>query len=146
MRVKSAVFKFNMLIGMLSLGCEASYPDIPEMIVQSTQCRSIETFGDGRTCDGLEAGDVSGLEEACGDGGACSSHGVCVQDPLFLGCSCLQDEDCAGWTGYLNGALSLEGEEIIPPVCYGGGCVFAAEQMMAEDGKDEDSSTEVDAE
>ena len=133
-------------MGVLQAGCDASYPDVPEMIVQSVQCTSIDVFGDGRACGELEAGDVSGLEEACGVGGACSPQGVCVQDPLFLGCTCVRDEDCGGWAGYVNGALAVEGEEIVAPVCYGGGCVFASEQMASADVVDGDSSTEVDAE
>ena len=146
MRYKSAGLKAFLFSGLLLPGCEASYPDVPELIVQSVQCAAIESFGDGQSCADLDAGDVPGLEEACGVGGACSPHGACVQDPLFLGCTCIRDEDCAGWATYVNGALTLEGEEIVVPMCYGGGCVYAAEQMVSADGTDGDSDTEVDAE
>jgi len=114
--------------------------------MDSLQCDAVETFGNGATCLDIEPGSPVALEERCGPGSACSAHGVCVDDPLILGCLCSVDSDCSNWSSYLNTSLGLTGEESLAVVCYGGGCVYSPEQLSKDVEQEDVAGSEVDAE
>jgi len=130
----------------LFLCCEASYPDVPVFVMDSLQCDAVETFGNGATCTDMDSGSPVALEDRCGRGSACSAHGVCVDDPLILGCMCSADEDCSKWSDYVNTSLGREGEERLNVVCYGGGCVYSPEQLAEDTDVGNVAGSEVDAE
>lgn len=101
--------------------CEPDYPELPVFVEASLTCLEIADFGTGDLCAPHEDGSL----DVCGPAGGCSPLGVCVSEKVFLGCTCLNHEDCQGWADYVSEALVDSGEEKLNPLCYAGGCIYS---------------------
>jgi len=101
--------------------CAPDYPELPVFVEASFACAQIANYGTGDLCTPHEDGSV----DVCGPEGGCSPLGVCVSEKVFLGCTCLRDEDCEGWANYANEAREGSGEENLIPLCYAGGCIYS---------------------
>ena len=111
------------IVALTGWHCAPDYPELPVFVEEGLGCMEIESFGDGSLCTSPEE---NGLAD-CGAEGGCAPDGVCVADKTFLGCRCFEDVECEGWAAYINQAKGHTGEELMAPVCYGGGCVVGVQ-------------------
>ncbi|GMV43240.1 MAG: hypothetical protein AMXMBFR64_49560 [Myxococcales bacterium] len=83
-------------------------------------CASVQTFGNGASCDVAGAVDL----KVCGDLSlaACSPGRLCYSGAQALACTCAADADCAGRTSYVNTARAAAGQPPLTSRCVAGLC------------------------
>jgi hypothetical protein len=85
------------------------------------RCKAVDEFGSGASCsNGVGVVDL----QLCGNesDAVCTPGRLCFRSAEAAACSCTTNEDCEGYTAYVNAARESAGQAPIGPRCEGGAC------------------------
>ena len=106
--------------------------------VLAPNCTSIQVWGNGQSCVSPQ-GDVD--LALCGsiETVVCSPARLCFNATVYPICVCDDDDDCASFTAYVNGARAERGQRLLSAVCdTDQRCLGDLEGESMESGADED--------